>query len=208
MLFTRSMKPSALFTLFLVALCLPAAASAQTCDPSPGAPAVRGIRRFASPTLQSLRRTIRSPLAAAKRSAPGMRRWPEGMEGSTYDVRAYRLGARSCGEELEAMVTDVLRPSPDDFVWYVEARPLRYVEARKIDAVIDADRRSGRREERAVRRLAETIESFVAAHPGLRVFIVNGGWADAVGARDAGVAVVDPDTREAIWIFGASSWSA
>jgi hypothetical protein len=192
----------------LTSLASPAMASAQTCDPSPGARAGRTVRRFTSPSLRSLRRAIRSPLAAAKRAAPGMRRWREGVEGSTYDVRAYRLGARSCGEELKAMVTDVLRPSPDDFVWYVEARPLRYVEAPKIDAVIDADRRSGPREERAVRRLAETIESFVAAHPGLYVYIVNGGWADAVGARDAGVAVVDPDTREAFWIFGASSWSA
>jgi hypothetical protein len=135
-----------------------------------------------------------------------VRRWPEGTEGATYDVRAYRLGAGSCGDELQVMVTDVLGPSPDDDMWYVEARPLRYVEATKIDAAFDADSRSGPREERAVVRLAETIEAFVAAHPDLRVFIVNGGWGDAVGARDAGVAIVDPDTREALWICGAASW--
>jgi len=198
----------ALFALGLVASAAPA--SAQSCDPAPGARRGRVVQRLRSAELTDVRRALAPLLARAQAAAPGIRRWDahSGAEGSTYATRSYRLGPEGCGAELEGMGRRMLRPDPDDFVFYSEARPLVYVEAPKIDASFDADRRTSEAETSAVGLLAKEIETLVSARPDLVVFIVAAGWADAVGARHAGVAIVDPRTREAVWIYGQAQWSA
>jgi hypothetical protein len=73
------------------------------------------------------------------------------------------------------------------------------LDAAKVAAAFDAWVRGGAEEERAIAELAGRIGAAGGRYPKLQLFLVKGGGATA---RNAGVAMVDPDTREAVWFFG------
>lgn len=173
-------------------------AAARACDPVPGASPGGSVSELRSPDLSTAGRTLGAALEEANGAARGMRRWAleEGAAGATYATSSHRFGGGGCVTELERMVTETFAPS-DGAV--SEARLLTEIDATKIDASFDAWVRDRPAEDRAVAGLAERIEAFAGARPDLQVYVVKGGSAVA---RHAGVAIVDPRTREAIWIFG------
>lgn len=173
----------------------------QSCAPVPGASPGRALAEPASTDLSALGRTVRPALDAAKAAAAGVRRWEAGADGSagaTYDARSYRLGPGECVSELKQMAAAMVGPGPADASAFAEARPLARVDATEIGASFDAWVRSNPEEDRAAADLADRIAEFAAAHADLQAYIVRGGGATA---RNAGVAIVDPRTREALWLF-------
>lgn len=178
------------------------AAADQSCAPVPGASPGRALAEPTSADLSALGRVVRPALDAAKAAAAGIRRWgaeEEGSAGATYDARGYRLGAGGCVSELQQMAAAMFPAVPADSASYAEAREIAGVDAGQIGASFDAWVRSGPEEDRAAADLAEQIAQFAAAHADLQAFVVRGGGATA---RNAGVAIVDPRSREAVWLFG------
>lgn len=177
------------------------AAAGQSCAPDPGASPGRALAEPTSADLSALGRVVRPALDAAKAAAAGIRRWGAGEDGSagaTYDARSYRLGPGGCVSELEQMAAAMLAPDPTGSASRAEALQIVEVDAAKIGASFDAWVRSGPEEDRAAADLAEQIARFAAAHADLQTYVVRGGGATA---RNAGVAIVDPRSREAVWIF-------
>lgn len=177
------------------------AAADQSCAPDPGASPGRALAEPASADLSALGRTVRPALAAANAAAAGVRRWDaeaDGSAGATYDARSYRLGSGECVSELKQMAAAMLAPDPADASAFAEAHRLIRVDATEIGASFDAWVRSGPEEDRAAADLADQIAGFAAAHADLQAYVVRGGGATA---RNAGVALVDPRSREATWLF-------
>ncbi|RLB53030.1 MAG: hypothetical protein DRJ42_13095 [Deltaproteobacteria bacterium] len=182
---------------------------ATICGPESGATSTARVRSLRSRDLRAVQRAVRAPFMAAKRSAAGLHRQRpyRGRYGTTYRRVTYRLGGGACAGELENMVTDLLGPSPMDPVFYKHAVRMTLVDAAHVDAAFNASDNYGASEAAAKADLARAIAAEVAAHPELLVFVVDGGWGDAVGSREAGVAIVDPRTREALWVFSEDIWA-
>jgi hypothetical protein len=177
------------------------AAADQSCAPVPGASPGRAVAEPASADLSALGHAVRPALDAAKAAAAGTRRWgaeEDGSAGATYDARSYRLGPGACASELEQMAAAVLAPDPAGSASHAQARQIAGADATAIGASFDAWVRSGAEEDRAAADLAQQIAGFTATHADLQAYIVRGGGATA---RNAGVAIVDPRTREAVWLF-------
>jgi hypothetical protein len=145
---------------------------------------------------------VQPALAGAAKAASGVRNWSpneKGVAGSSFGSRRYQLGGGACVQELEQMVARELASGAHEPKSIVEVRRLTEVDAAKIDATFDAWVRGGKAEERAVAGLSEQIAAAGRKHHNLQLFVVKGGLDTA---RNAGVSVVDPGTREAIWFFG------
>jgi hypothetical protein len=174
----------------------------QTCAPVPGAARGGSIAEPRSADLAAVGRALPGDLKRARAAAAGIRRWDretEGSAGASFGTTSYRFGADSCAAELERMAAGTFAPEGADAAVHAEVRSLAAADANTIGAAFDAWVRSGPAEDRAVAALAERIADSAAAHADLQVFVVKAGGATA---RNAGVAVVDPRSREAIWVFG------
>jgi hypothetical protein len=177
------------------------AAADQSCAPAPGASPGRAVAAPTSADLSALGRAVGPALDAAKAAAAGTRRWDaaeDGSAGATYDVRSYRLGPGACVSELEQMAVAMLAPQPAGSAPSAAVRQIAGADATEIGASFDAWVRSGPEEDRAAADLAEQIAGFTAAHADLQAYVVRGGGATA---RNAGVAIVDPRSRETVWLF-------
>lgn len=176
-------------------------AARQSCTSAPGAAPGRAVPAPTSADLSGFGRAVQPALDAARAAAAGVRRWggeDDGSAGATYDVRTYRLGPDECVSELEQMAAGMTASEPADASVFAEARPIARIDATEIGASFDAWLRSGPEEERTAADLAGEIARFTGAHAGLQAYIVRGGGATA---RNAGVAIVDPRSREAVWLF-------
>ncbi len=174
----------------------------QTCTPVPGAAPGGSVAEPRSADLAAVGRAVHAALEEARVAAAGIRRWDretEGSAGATFGTSSYRFGADSCAAELERMAAGTFAPESGDAAVHAEVRSLAAADANAIGAAFDAWLRSGPAEDSTVAVLAERIADSAAAHADLQVFVVKAGGATA---RNAGVAVVDPRSREAIWVFG------
>jgi hypothetical protein len=150
--------------------------------------------RFSS---RALRRAavLRPAFARARRIARATR-------GGTYRWAAFRLRSSALETQLEAAVETYLRPDPFDFVYYAEAEALDAPRAEDFAV----HHRQSPEEKAAAEGLAARVAALLRARPSLRPFRVRAGWADAVGGAFHGVALVDPDAGEAIWVFAVATW--
>jgi hypothetical protein len=102
-------------------------------------------------------------------------------------------------EELKKMAVAILSSDSGVDPASSDARPLRDPDAAAIGAAFDAWVRSEPGDDRAIADLARAIEDAISNHPTLSLVRVRG---DGIVARNAGVALVDVQTREALWLFG------
>jgi hypothetical protein len=177
------------------------AAAGQSCAAAPGAAPGRAVATLASADLSGLKRAVQPALEAAKAAAAGIRPWggaDDGSAGATYDVRSYRLGPGECASELEQMAAGMAASEPADANAFAEARPFGRVDVAEFTAAFDAWVQRGPEEERTAAALSQEIARFAAAHADLQAYLLKGGGATT---RNAGVAIVDPRSREAVWLF-------
>lgn len=161
--------------------------------------------RLSSPSLRAAHAELEGVAGSVRRDAARDREMRRRRH--SYDQRAFRLGAADLDAELEANVRAFLRPDPMDLVFYVRVEPLGSPGDASLiasfstsDAAVDPDRP-------LVERLAAVILSLLRDHPDLRAFVLQAGWADAVGSAYHGVLLLDPASREVLWTFATESWS-
>lgn len=156
-------------------------------------PVRRRANRFASSRMQEAL-ALRAPVRRGRRMTRRDRY-------STWGVESFRLGNDEWPTQICGAVEIELHPHPMDFVYYCEAEPAPTVDAAAFSPREGAS--TGVADE-----LVARLTALRTAQPGLRVFRVRAGWADAVGAAAEGVAVLDPTTREMLWLYSLESWDA
>jgi len=178
-----------------------ARAAVPSCGPGSGGGSGRSLEVLRSAELTVVARKVQPALDGAKKAAAGIHKWSreKGLAGAIFDSKRYGLGGGTCEEELEHMVANTFAPGSGDQSFKVEVQRLTEINPAKIGESFDAWVRRGTEEERAVAELAARIAAGSGEHPNLQVFVVKGG---VPTARNAGVALVDPATRETIWFFG------
>ena len=209
-----------------LAICLlaatPPAAHAQDDDAEPPWPEdepgwvlaaehARGIapRQLRSAELGTARSELSADLRATRRAAPGRhadRGSSRALLGRTYAWSTYRLSVPPDELALEGMIARHLRADPADFVFYTDVTRLRHVTSLDVEKAFGLTEQPSVSESAERRALAEHITAIALAHPDLELYRARGGWADAVGAATWGVALVDPRSREVLWIFMDDVW--
>lgn len=154
-------------------------------------PVRRRANRFSSSRMQEAL-ALRAPVRRGRRMTRRDRY-------STWGVESFRLGSDAWPTQICGAVEIELHPHPMDFVYYCEAEPASTVEAAAFDPQEGAS--TGVADE-----LVARLTALRTAQPGLLVFRVRAGWADAVGAAAEGIAVLDPTTREMLWLYSLESW--
>ncbi|MBI5501978.1 MAG: hypothetical protein HY907_17170 [Deltaproteobacteria bacterium] len=163
----------------------------------------------ANEELRSVADALRVPLETLRATAPGIHETPElggELTGRSYWLLEAELDDGEPAEVLRRLARAHLRPTPGDFVFYVKvgAEPLRT--APELAAAFDTGGSVDPREEAALDDLATALESALAAHPSLRAFSLQSGWADAVGAALHGVAILSPAGDEVLWVHIEEVW--
>ncbi len=176
--------------------------ASSACAPRPDAAPGGLIDAATSAALVAAGPSLEENLEGAANAARGVRRWNReggGAAGAVYATQSYRLGPEACVDELVQMARLTLAGGPDAESFQGRARPLQADEPAEIEAAFAAWVRSGPEEEAAVAALARQLAGFGTEHPDLLLFGVDG---EAVKIRHAGIALVDPRTREALWVYG------
>jgi hypothetical protein len=178
-----------------------AGAAVSPCGPVPGGGPGHSLEALRSADLGAVAGEVQPALEGAGKAAAGIHKWSQetGLTGAVFDSKRYGLGGGTCVEELEHMVADTFPHGSGDHSFKVEVQRLTEVTPAKIGEAFDAWVRRGPEEEHAVAELAARIAAGSGKHSNLQVFVVKGGIAST---RNAGVALVDPATRETIWFFG------
>lgn len=172
-----------------------------------------------SDSLESVHECLADPLERLVRVAPGMRHMiveedtgegdasAEGPRvGRTYTAEAFRLADDTSDAALERMVRDVLEPDPMDFVFYANVERIAVRSAESFATAIRLEDVSMTPAELAA---LEELSGSVPLCPITRllVYSIESGWADATGSSLHGFALVDTETREALWIHVEEIWS-
>lgn len=173
------------------------------CGPLTGSPLMtHQVAAFTSLPLQAVMPVLHRALESAGTAAHGTRPWGgerNGIAGASFGSASYQLGVDACVEELKAMSLAVLSPGGGPAAPVAaDARPLPNANASTIGTAFDAWRGRTAEDERAIATLALVVQEQVHTHAGLSVVEVRG---ETAVARNAGVTLVDKETREALWLF-------
>lgn len=163
----------------------------------------------ASGQLDRFVRQLRDEVRAAHRAAPGMRPLPPayggGEVGRDVVARRYPLPTRpTVAARVHALAHRVLRPSPDDLVFYADVAPITTLAEIEASFAIEGERLSTR--ERAKLRALFELIAREARSRGLELHRLQAGWADAVGSAHHGVVVLEPGGDVAYWVRLESVW--
>jgi hypothetical protein len=151
-----------------------------------------------SSELAVLAREVQPAYEAAQRATVGLHFWNEDhkdVAGVTVQVASYQLGSGQVEDQLRRAVTVEFGSSANAGSTEIAIRSLQQSDARHaFDGSARADDAAGR----SIGEFAESLVRNSQARRGLDVF-----QATVVGAtaRNSGVAIVDLQTREAVWYF-------
>lgn len=164
-------------------------------------------------SLPAIQRRLDPALRAAANAAPGIRSEPgAGNTGRTYEALARPATAAPPIDMVHAAIASVLVPDPEPFQtgYYREVEP---IEVGSVDAIVAALRFEEPAfpetpDEPAARAaLASALAREVAAPASRgRAFFARAGWADAEGQSRHGLAFVDPQTGQVLWIYVFELW--
>jgi hypothetical protein len=159
------------------------------------------VAKFDSEQLSAAMPGLQHAIESGSKAAYGTRPWGgegNGIAGATFGLAGYRLGADECTEELKKMTVAVLSSDIGADLAFSEVRPLRDADVAAIGEAFDAWVRTKPEDDRAVAALARAVKDAITTYPNLLPFAVRGG---GTVARNAGAALVDVQTREALWLF-------
>jgi hypothetical protein len=139
------------------------------------------------------------PLDPEDPSSPGM--------GRSYEIEAVSLGRATVAAALDELLMNVFQPDPIDFVFYKRVDRMSAHRADAIDeALVQVRAEMSPAEQAAVHSLAVRVEGCVDAT--ITVYELEAGFSDAVGTARHGVALVDEQFDEALWLYSVAAWSS
>lgn len=176
----------------------------------------RPLARLQSADLRAVHAAIAHALADARHAAPGQHTaHVDGHArrlGRTYEERAFHLGDAGADEARVLDAAHVwLHPDLDDEAWFEHAAPLGTGAADASAAF--AVERGGfalpvpAAEITARDALAGAVRDAARTHASLHVLGLRCGWGDVVGGAYLGLIVIDPTTREALWVLSHETWN-